>query len=68
VLNGADEMAVQLFLQGKIQYSMIAHLLEETLQAHHKNGLIAAPTLEEIRQLDHWARAFVSTAAKAVRV
>lgn len=56
VLNGADEMAVQLFLDGKIAYCDIARLLEETLLAHQRQGLTATPTLDEIVALDAWAR------------
>lgn len=59
VLNGADEMAVQLFLDGCIQYRDIPRLLEETLAAHANLGLPATPTLEEIQWLGAWARNFV---------
>lgn len=56
VLNGADEMAVQLFLEEKIGFNDIARLLTETLNAHQREGLIETPTLPDIMALDHWAR------------
>lgn len=59
VLNGADEMAVQLFLEGKIQYTDIARLLEKTLNAHAQGSVIRTPSLSEILELDAWAREYV---------
>ncbi|WP_303674302.1 1-deoxy-D-xylulose-5-phosphate reductoisomerase [Vampirovibrio chlorellavorus] len=56
VLNGADEMAVQLFLDGKIAFMDIARLLEETLIAYQKQGVASHPDLNEIQALDRWAR------------
>lgn len=56
VLNGADEMAVQLFLDGKIAFVDIARLLEETLLAYQTLGAARHPDLSEIQSLDHWAR------------
>ncbi len=56
VLNGADEMAVQLFLEGKIQYPDIARLLGETLCIHERDGVTVSPSLPEIMALDAWAR------------
>lgn len=56
VLNGADEMAVQLFLEEKIRFTEIPRLLEQTLEAHQREGLSPAPALVEIQALDSWAR------------
>ena len=56
VLNGADEVAVQLFLEEKICYTDIARLLEQTLIRHEAEGMNVAPTLDEIHQYDTWAR------------
>lgn len=61
VLNGADEMAVQLFLNGRIGYTDIARLLEKTLSAHTEQGHSRTPSLEEIKHLDHWARVFIQS-------
>jgi len=59
VLNGADEMAVQLFLDGKIRYCDIARLLEKTLEVHGKGDVIRTPSLSDILELDAWARDYV---------
>lgn len=56
VLNGADEMAVQLFLEEKIRFPDIARLLAQTLERHQNDGLILTPSLAEIQTLDQWAR------------
>jgi 1-deoxy-D-xylulose-5-phosphate reductoisomerase len=67
VLNGADEMAVQLFLEEKISYCDIPRLLEATLAAHpEKNGLNPTPGLADIEALDDWARHYVREQAQAV--
>ena len=52
-LNGADEVAVEAFLKGKIRFPEIFDAIGHTLAAH-KNS--ADPTLEEILQADSWAR------------
>jgi 1-deoxy-D-xylulose-5-phosphate reductoisomerase len=64
VLNGADEMAVQLFLEEKISYCQLPQLLEAALKAHGKESHISAvPSLNDIHELDVWARRFVSEQA-----
>jgi len=67
VLNGADEMAVQLFLEDRIGYSDIPVLLEKTLTAHVNGGVAKTPSLEEIHMLDAWARAFVQKNALTLK-
>jgi len=52
-LCGADEIAVQQFLAGKIGFSDISRLVEQTLNEHKA---IAHPDLEEILAADDWAR------------
>lgn len=56
VLNGADEMAVQLFLEERIPFMEIPHLLERTLEAYQQSGNQTHPSLSDIQQLDAWAR------------
>jgi 1-deoxy-D-xylulose-5-phosphate reductoisomerase len=56
VLNAADEMAVALFLSGKIRYLQIQQLIESALSEHQ---VVEAPTLKEIFAADQWARSFV---------
>ncbi|MBD3238693.1 MAG: 1-deoxy-D-xylulose-5-phosphate reductoisomerase [Candidatus Moranbacteria bacterium] len=49
VLNAANEIAVELFLQDKIKFLQIPKIIQKSLSDHH---LLADPTLEQIIQLD----------------
>lgn len=53
VLNGADEVAVDLFLSGKIGFSHIPRVIEEALQRHE---VVSRPGIEDIFRADCWAR------------
>ncbi len=54
VLNGANEVAVAAFLQGKISFPEIVSIVSETAAA---TGSVAAPaTLEEAEEIDGMAR------------
>jgi len=53
VLNAADEVAVQAFLESRIVFSAIPQIIERTLDAH---TVRPADSLESIRQADAWAR------------
>jgi len=53
VLCGADEVAVELFLSGRIKFTDIARLVEPALEGHKAT---AHPTLEAILAADNWAR------------
>jgi 1-deoxy-D-xylulose-5-phosphate reductoisomerase len=53
VLNGANEIAVEQFLQGSISFLDISALLEEIMNRHHVK---LNPTLQEIADADNWAR------------
>ncbi|HEY82052.1 MAG TPA: 1-deoxy-D-xylulose-5-phosphate reductoisomerase [Dehalococcoidia bacterium] len=53
VLCAADEVAVELFLSGRIRFTDIPRLIERTLEQHEA---IAQPTLEQILEADVWAR------------
>ncbi|MTI48028.1 1-deoxy-D-xylulose-5-phosphate reductoisomerase [Sporosalibacterium faouarense] len=56
VLNGANESAVQLFLEGKIKFIDIARMVEKVMSLHHN---IKNPTLEDVLEVDKWARRMV---------
>ncbi len=53
VLCAADEVAVDLFLQGKIRFTDIAHIVEKTLEQHQNTPV---PTIDNITNTDKWAR------------
>jgi len=53
VLAAADEVAVDLFLEGRIRFVDIATVVEEALAQHQS---IPHPSLEQILAADAWAR------------
>lgn len=56
VLNAANEAAVHLFLQGRIQYLQIAAVIAAALQKHVPD---LRPDAEALLDADRWARQFV---------
>jgi 1-deoxy-D-xylulose-5-phosphate reductoisomerase len=55
VLNAANEVAVAHFLDGRLAFTDIAHVIERTLDAHQA---AAVTTLAEVRRVDEWARQY----------
>jgi len=53
VLCAADEVAVELFLSHRTNFTDIAGIVQETLEQHRS---ISRPSLEEILAADKWAR------------
>jgi 1-deoxy-D-xylulose-5-phosphate reductoisomerase len=53
VLNGANEVAVELFLQGRIGFLQIPSLIEKTMKAHTP---FVIDSLEKVMEADAWAR------------
>ncbi|KAB2837096.1 1-deoxy-D-xylulose-5-phosphate reductoisomerase, partial [bacterium] len=62
VLNAANEVAVQQFLDRKISFLQIPRVVEETLQGHAR---VTPKSLEEIVAVDQWARQRASELAAA---
>ncbi len=56
VLCGADEAAVELFLQGAIRFTDIAALVGQAIEAHQPQ---AASELDQVLAADEWGRRFV---------
>ena len=53
VLNAANEVAVELFLDRKLGFTAISRLIEKTMNAHRVEPV---STLEVVRRVDTWAR------------
>lgn len=53
VLNGADEVAVNAFLEGKIGFLDIPHVIEETMEKHETFPLAS---IDEAIEADQWAQ------------
>jgi 1-deoxy-D-xylulose-5-phosphate reductoisomerase len=60
VLSSADEIAVELFLSGRIRFNDIARLVAGALEQHQP---VVQPSLEEILAADTWVREKVAQLA-----
>ncbi|TWT75426.1 1-deoxy-D-xylulose-5-phosphate reductoisomerase [Allorhodopirellula solitaria] len=65
VLNGANEVAVPLFLNGKIRFTDIARLCKQTLDDHHHES---SPTLQRLLELDEWSRRRAEKIAETIQL
>lgn len=63
VLNAANEQAVALFLEEKIQFLDIPKIIDKVCDKHQKDNC-QSPALEDILAADKWARQEVLTASK----
>jgi 1-deoxy-D-xylulose-5-phosphate reductoisomerase len=54
VLNAANEIAVDAFVNRKINFTQITQLVRDAMDRHK---VVAHPTLEQILEADGWARA-----------
>ena len=65
VLNAANEVAVERFLKGRISFTSIPRVIEATMDAHQPAEVC---TIDEIRTLDLWARAYSQEIARAIEL
>ncbi len=65
VLNAANEVAVTLFLEGRVSFPSIAQIVERTMDAHTPDDAV---TLAQIRALDGWAREHAHAVARGVEL
>ncbi|MEO0226071.1 MAG: 1-deoxy-D-xylulose-5-phosphate reductoisomerase, partial [candidate division WOR-3 bacterium] len=56
VLNGANEMAVNLFLENKMRFNQIPEMIAQTMAMHR---VIKKPDFEEIEHSEKWAEDYV---------
>jgi 1-deoxy-D-xylulose-5-phosphate reductoisomerase len=63
VLNAANEIAVQAFLDGLMPFLAIPAVIEATMTQHTPVALQDAPAA---LQADHWAREYAKAAVKEV--
>lgn len=64
VMNAANEVAVAAFLAERGSYLGIAECVEAVMDAHEREGVQRVESLEQLQELDAWAR---ETARKLVR-
>ncbi|HMB81320.1 MAG TPA: 1-deoxy-D-xylulose-5-phosphate reductoisomerase [Vicinamibacterales bacterium] len=65
VLNAANEIAVALFLDGKLGFTSIGGVIERTMDAHQPGEV---RTLAAVRALDHWAREHARDIARGLEL
>ena len=65
VLNAANEVAVASFLEGRVAFTSIPRVIEQAMDAH--SGA-AAPTLNDVRALDAWARQYAQRLAASAEL
>jgi 1-deoxy-D-xylulose-5-phosphate reductoisomerase len=65
VLNAANEVAVALFLDGRIGFMSIAQVIEGTMDAHQPAEVA---TLAAVRAVDRWAREYSHEIARGVEL
>lgn len=67
VLNAANEEAVRAFLDGKIKFIDITRIVSEVMGYHQKEGFSTTPDLNEILEMDRWARGLTNQMVKMGR-
>jgi 1-deoxy-D-xylulose-5-phosphate reductoisomerase len=65
VLNAANEVAVSRFLDGRIAFTSIPLVIEQTMSAHRPAD---TSTLAEVRKLDEWARRYSQGIARELEL
>ncbi len=65
VLNAANEVAVARFLDGRLAFTAIPHVIEATMNAHRPAEV---SSLAAVRNVDHWARGYSQDVAATVEL
>jgi 1-deoxy-D-xylulose-5-phosphate reductoisomerase len=65
VLNAANEVAVEYFLDGKLGFTAIPRVIKETMDAHDVHDVT---TVEMVRRVDRWARECARHTAQALEL
>ena len=65
VLNAANEIAVARFLDGRLAFTAIPHVIEQTMNAHVPARV---SSLAAVRNVDHWSRAHAQDVAATVEL
>ncbi len=69
VMNAANEIAVDSFLENKIRYLQITDLIDETLNAAEKDGMIAQlSALEDVSEADSYGREMAKELARNLQM
>ena len=63
VMNAANEIAVEAFLEGRISFLQIARVIEQTMDSHQAHRLAS---IEEVLAADQWGRKSARTICAAL--
>jgi 1-deoxy-D-xylulose-5-phosphate reductoisomerase len=67
VLNAANEVAVALFLAAQVPFTAIGDLIRRAMDEYERRGSRPVETLEDVREIDRWARDFAAAQTGAVK-
>jgi 1-deoxy-D-xylulose-5-phosphate reductoisomerase len=67
VLNAANEVAVAAFLHGRVGFTAIGDLICRAMDAYEQQGVRPVRGLDDVREIDGWAREFTAAAAGKVQ-
>ena len=67
VLNAANEIAVGLFLDRRLDFPGISNLIRQAMDVYEAEGARPVDTLADVRRIDTWARTYASSQAAAVK-
>src|SRR5262249_16323304 len=67
VLNAANEVAVLAFLDRRLPFTGIPGMIRGAMDEYEKNGSAHVGGLDDVREIDGWARAFADRAASGVK-
>jgi 1-deoxy-D-xylulose-5-phosphate reductoisomerase len=65
VLNAANEVAVEMFLDGKLGFTAIPRVIEKAMIAHDP---ACVSTLQVVRAVDAWARTYARETARELEL
>ena len=65
VLNAANEVAVEVFLDGKLGFTAIPRVIEKTMNVHDVERV---STIDTVRRVDRWARTQALNEARALEL
>jgi 1-deoxy-D-xylulose-5-phosphate reductoisomerase len=60
VLNAANEIAVCAFLERRLTFTGIGDVIRASMDAFERNGAASINGLDDVKQVDGWARAFAA--------
>ena len=67
VLNAANETAVSAFLEARIGFTDIPALIRGAMDAYELGDMAEVRVLEDVRDVDRWAREFTTHMASGVQ-